>query len=191
MPDSKILICLLFLVISLINAGYVASQENITLFINIEPEYSIVSVGDKVIMQINLIQLGDQKRRDVIVALSLIDTENKTIDRSTQTIAFETRASLISQLRIPENTDNGIYKVNAEIFDMAEENLLAKASKEIIIERSIVTRADVYSVGFYLSLVALFVLLIMVYKRNKALNSKGKITKLDVEEYLKQREREK
>ena len=188
MPRSKILMCFLFLVINLITIGYVSSQESVTLSIKIEPEYSIVSIGDNVIMQINLIQLGDQKRRDVIVSISLIDTENKTIDRSTQTIALETRASLVSQLRIPENTDNGIYKVNAEVFDMSEKSLLGKASKDIIIERSIVTREDVYLVGFFLGIILLFVLIVL-YEKNKALSSKAKVTKSDIEEYLKQRER--
>jgi len=189
MSDFKILRCFLFLLISLINIGYVASQENVVLSISIEPEYSIVSVGDKVIMQINLIQLGDQKRRDVIVSLSLIDNENKTIYESTQTIALETRASLVSQLRIPENTDNGIYEVNAKILDMTEKNLLGKASKEIVVEKSVVTRIDVYSVGFYLTLIGLFVLVIILYEKNKMLSSKAKITKFEIETYLKQREK--
>ncbi|MCX6749218.1 MAG: hypothetical protein NTW17_00535 [Candidatus Pacearchaeota archaeon] len=189
MPDFKILMCFLFLLIGLINIGCVASQENVALSINIEPEYSIVSVGDNVIMQINLIQLGDQKRRDVIVSLSLIGNENKIIYESTQTIALETRASLISQLRIPENTDNGIYNVNVEILDMTEKNLLGKASKEIVVEKSVVTRIDVYLVGFYLTLIGLFVLVIMLYEKNKMLNSKAKITKFEIETYLKQREK--
>ena len=77
MLHSKILIC--FLAINLINISYVDSQANISLSVDISPKYSIVSAGDDVIMQINLMQSGEQSRKDVIVAVSLFDSSNQGI----------------------------------------------------------------------------------------------------------------
>lgn len=190
MLPSKLLICFfLFLIINLINTGCVASQATISLSVDIEPDYSIVSAGNDVIMQINLIQLGGQKGRDVIVFLSIADAEGNVIAQSTETTALRTRSSLVSRLNIPKDANEGAYTVNVKIFDINEEDLLAETSRQIIIETTKITRADVYLIGFCLAIIALFVLIIILYRRIKHLHSKEKITKSDVKKYLEERER--
>jgi hypothetical protein len=182
---SKTLLIFLFFVIILLNLNYINSQANIVLSIDVEPEYSIVSAGDPVIMQINLIQLGGgQEKKDIIVSLCLVDSEGKASLFSTETISLETRASLVSRLDIPENANNGIYKINVEIFDINEKNMLGKASKEIIIEKTRITRGDIYLIGFCLSIIILFILIIVLYRQNKFYHSKTKITKSDIKNYL-------
>lgn len=156
----------LFLGINLINISYVTSQASISLSIDIEPEYSIVSAGDEVIMQINLMQLGDQRRKDVIVSLFLLDDKNQGILKSTETITLETKASMIAKLNIPENVKEGIYSINIEIFDVKEENVLGKASERIIIKNRITTD-DIYFVGSLLLIIAFIIFIIILYKHNR------------------------
>lgn len=189
MPLSKILMCFLFFAIGLINISYAASQANVALSVDIEPEYSIVSAGDRMIIQINLIQLGDQRRKDVTLSLSLIDNQGKAIYKSTETIALETRASLVSKLNVPENANNGIYNIDVKILDVKGENLIAQASKEIIIEKTKITRTEIYLIGIYLIVISLFIIMIILYKRNRAFIkiSKQKVTKQDIQKYLMRR----
>ena len=170
MPACKILMIFLFLIISLISISYVVSQASISLSIKIEPEYLIMSAGDRMLIQINLIQLGDQRRKDVTVSLSLVDSEGKTIDKSTETIALETQASLVSILDIPKDANAGIYDINVDVSDTNKENLLGKASKEIIIEKTKITRENIYLIGICLGVIALFILLVILYKQNRNLH---------------------
>lgn len=181
---SKKPLIFLFSVIILLSLSYITSQANVVLSIDIEPEYSIVSAGDPVIIQINLIQLGNQERKDVIVLLSLVNSEDKASLLSTETIALETRASLVSRLDIPEKATSGVYTVNVEVFDINKTNILGKASRIIIIEKTRISRGDIYLIGFYLSIIVSFVLLIILYRQNRYYRPKTKITKLDVENYL-------
>ena len=187
MLHSKILIC--FLAINLINISYVDSQANISLSVDISPKYSIVSAGDDVIMQINLMQSGGQSRKDVIVAVSLFDSSNQGILKSTETVALETRASLVSELSIPENTKSGIYNVKVEIFDVNEKDLFAKTSKEITVKNKI-TAKDIYFVGSLLIIIAFIIFIIILYKHNRDLqrSHKQKITKQNIRNYLRRKE---
>ncbi len=188
MPSDKNLICFLFILISLTNLNCVSSQAStsLALSVDIDPIYSIASAGDKILIQINLIKLDEQIKKDIILSLSLVDSEGKIISKSTETIALATRASSVSGLYIPKSTNKGVYTIDVEVFDITEENLLGRASKEIIIEKTKITRADVYLMGFCSITIGLFILIIILYKRNKALNKSQKITRQDIEEYLRQ-----
>lgn len=176
------------LIMGLISIGYVTSQANVSLSVNIEPAYLIVSAGDLVVIQVNLIQLGDQARRDVVASLSLVDSSGKVIPISTETIALETKASFITKLNIPKEANTGAYNVDVELFGVNGKDLLAKASRQIVIEKTAITHAEIYLMGFFLSVVNLFLLTVVFYKKNKNLSSKPKIAKSDIEEYLRQRE---
>ncbi len=178
---SKIQIYLLILGVILINIGFVASQASISLSVDAYPKEGIVSAGDKVLLQINLIQLLNRERKDVVVAISLVDDKNEIVDRSTETIALETKASFISRLNIPKDAKEGDYTIKIEVFDVTGENLLGIASKDITLENGITTE-DIYKIGIYLTVAFLIVLILMIYKHNRDFHKghKLKLTKKNI-----------
>jgi hypothetical protein len=185
MPSCKILIIFLFFGIILINLGYVTSQADISLSVDVYPKSLVASAGDEILLQINLVQLLDQKRKDVVLSLSLVDINNKSIYESRQSIALETQASIVERLNLPDNIEEGNYNINIEVFDVNEENLLGWASKEIVVANKI-TREDIYLIGIYLIAIFLVVLVAMTYKHNRDFHRdhKQRITKRDIVKYM-------
>lgn len=185
MSLPKLLIFFLLFTISLINIDYADSQESISLSIDVYPKDLIASAGDEALIQINLIQLGNQIRRDVVVSLFLVDKNNKSAYTQKETVALETKASMVTRLKIPKDIKKGIYNINIQIFDINEENLLGKAS-EIIIIKNKITKEDIYSMGIYLNITFFIVFVIILYKHNRDFHRKHeeRITKQDIWKYL-------
>lgn len=146
--------------------GHVTS-EGLSAFIQIEPEYARIEPGGSILAQLSLVQPGNEIRRDVMIEHYLEDVNGGIIFLGRQTLAVETRTTIILSGRIPQETPQGDYKLTADVTGVGSEVILAKASQRVIIAEDVLFSPDsaplLYKVGFFAVIIALIILFIILY----------------------------
>ncbi len=110
-----------------------STEEQILIYVQLEPEYARVATGSQFFLGVTLIKLGDTNRKDVLVTLFLKEVNGKNLPLSSQTAAIETRASLILALKVPDSLQTNSYQIYLEVTDVKTGELLASASQRILV----------------------------------------------------------
>src|SRR3989344_3676963 len=105
-----------------------ASKESIITTIQLEQDYSELKEGDTNLIGITLIRLGGEEKKDYVVTMFLEDENGLKTGISSQTIAVETRASLVMELNIPKDSDSKSYTLSVEVRDINDDSLISKTS---------------------------------------------------------------
>lgn len=84
------------------------------LTVTIPDESLLMIPGKKLLAETTLINLGALKKADVLVRYQIVDVNGKSILSQDETVAVETKASLIKEILIPENTAGGKYVLYAQ-----------------------------------------------------------------------------
>ena len=149
------------------------ASEGILTYVQLQPEYSIVESGDKIILGISLVQLGNRERRDVVVSLFLNGDDNKKLLLSSQSIALETTSSSIFELNIPEELKSDSYEIDVEVRDTKNE-LLSSTSQRIFINKNFFIKINKDHIFYLLLILFVIVASILFIIINAFLNSANK-----------------
>ena len=165
-----LVIVLLIAVILIINnniklSGF-SSKESIITYIQLEPEYSEASAGDSIILGVTLVRLGGNEAKDVTVNAIIEDAQGLKQSISSQTIALETRASLIIELTAPKKLNSNSYHVLIEVRDTKTNELLSVARQKILSLDNIYLQFNEKTLLYVilLSLIVIIALLVIIWR---------------------------
>jgi hypothetical protein len=111
-----LLIVLFFLVLSsaiLFSMPVYAEQFNIE--VKIPETYKTTTPGTEVWFTINVLNLGNTNRIDVVLNSEIVDEEGVIQVSKTKTVAMETTASFVNSLSLPVDLPDGTYYVVVSI----------------------------------------------------------------------------
>ena len=98
-----ILISILFVLLF----NLVSTQNTFNLEIEIPETYESALAGENFWFTVKLLNLANQERIDVIIKYEILDSNREMIALKTETVAIETQASFVRNLKIPENAEKG------------------------------------------------------------------------------------
>ncbi len=128
--------------------------------VNIPAKYRNLNRGDDLFFQVNLLNLGEIGKVDVLLEYAIKDLEDKLIMKSSDSVAVETRASFSKEIVLPINIKDGDYV----IFVVAKYGDSVSTSSNLFS----VGKKDFPAVWFWFSFVIfLFIcfVLIVIYER--------------------------
>lgn len=110
------------------------SDDSIITYVQLEPEYVQIEKNEELILGITLIKLRDDERKDVTVSLFLKGEDSRELLLS-ETVALETKVSLIVKPRIPNNLDikDDSITLEVEVKDTESGKILSTTTQRIII----------------------------------------------------------
>lgn len=117
-------------------SGY-ASKDQVIITIQLEPEYANTKIGGTILLGITLIKLGSHEIEDVTITLFIKDETGKKERISSETAALQTRTSLVTNLRIPENIKSNSFEIAVEATDTNTGELLGTATQRILLTKSL------------------------------------------------------
>ena len=151
-----------------------ASDSQIIVKINIEPEYTQISPSEEVIIQIALLSLNTGSVKDVKIKTSLFNEDKDEISIKEQTLALETQASFIKTVKIPENVKEGVYEIQIEVTDISNEELLGIASQRVIVTNKNILESvsydNVLKLALSILILSLIIFLIFLWIKIKQLH---------------------
>ena len=110
-----------------------ATDERILTYTQLEPEYAKVAPGDSLVLGVTMVKLGATDRKDVVVGLFIKDAQGASKLLSSQTVALETKTSLILAVDVPDALKSNAYTLFLEVRDLKTNDLLATASQRILV----------------------------------------------------------
>jgi len=153
-----------------------SSQNGIITSLKVEPEYSSVSPGERMQIQISLVQLGNNPKKDVKVTVYIKGLQDNAFAKEEQTAALQTQASLIANLAVPNDLEEGSYTIAVEVSDINTGALLSTASQRFIVrngkdKESFDADKRLYFYALYLLIGGLILLIIILYLQNKMMRN--------------------
>ncbi|MEK6898725.1 MAG: hypothetical protein AABW79_01375 [Nanoarchaeota archaeon] len=112
-----------------------ALKDSVLIYIQLQPEYANTENGKDILLGITLIQLKEREIRDVLISLSIKDENGVRYKVSSETIALQTRASLVSNFRVPENLDSKSFEIEVDVTDTETNEQLGFTSQRILISK--------------------------------------------------------
>ncbi len=133
---SKIKLILLLILLTICTLPYFAlAIESFNVEIELPASYQNVASGSEVWFTIKLLNLANTQRMDVTLNYDIVDSNGQSIVHNSKTVAIETQASFVADLKIPENTPAGEYNVNvvvsSSLGDSKASSALKVSSKKI------------------------------------------------------------
>jgi hypothetical protein len=78
--------------------------------VKVQPEYSKISAGQDILVQINLFNVGTMTgKRDILLTYIIKNSEGKEILQYNETVSIETQTNLVKRFQIPSGTSPGKY----------------------------------------------------------------------------------
>ena len=101
--------------------------------------------------------------------MSLEDEEGSKKSISSQTIAVETRASLVMELNLPKDSDSKSYTLSIEVRDINDNSLISKASQKIILFKGFYIKINYKGLFYLISaiLIVTIILLIIIWTTHR------------------------
>lgn len=139
--NYKILtLIILFIVFSLIYlknlgiTGRALEENNNNLKIEIPKSYSEVYPGSKILFTTRLLNFENNGRRDVTLECSLLDSNDHTILKKSETLAIETQASFVGDILIPSDTKEGVYYIRVVLVE-SKDKISSKEPFKVVKEK--------------------------------------------------------
>lgn len=117
-------------------SGY-ASKDQVIITLQLEPEYANAKTGEIILMGITLVKLGSHEIEDVTIDVFLRDGTEEKQRVSSETVALQTRTSLIVDVRISEEIKSKSFEVIIEATDTNTGELLGTATQRILLTDSL------------------------------------------------------
>jgi len=154
--------------------GFV-SKESVITTIQLEQDYSKVKEGDTILIGITLVKLGGGGTKDYLVTMFLEDAEGLKKSISSQTIAVETRASLVMELDIPKISDSESYLLHVEVRDSHDNKLISSVSQRVILFKDLYIKINYRGLLFVIliALVVLIILLVIIWRNSRISGKKA------------------
>jgi len=92
------------------------SQNNFNLEVKIAENYKSITTGENIWFTTKIMNLGGTERMDITLKYSILDEKSNIIAEKSETMAIETQASFVGNLKVPDNAEKGDYNLNVELF---------------------------------------------------------------------------
>jgi len=127
--NRLILIIAIILVICSVSSIIVSAAQSFNVEIELPDSYKNVNPGNDVWFTIKLLNLANTQRVDVTLNYEIADSNGKSIIHNTKTVAIETQASFVADLKLPENSLPGDYNINVVVNSSMGESTATTALK--------------------------------------------------------------
>jgi len=169
----RILPMILFLIVScmtfaICNSAPVSAAQPFNVDIDLPTTYSAVSPGTEMWFTIKLLNLANSKRVDVTLNYELLDRDNTSIVHNSKTVAIETQASFVADLKLPADAASGDYRVHVTVSSPNGESS-AQSSFKVIVPQD---NKIFYYIG---SAVIFLVLLFVIMVKSRPMMEKMKL----------------
>ncbi len=135
------------------------------IFVTIPQNYEHVVLGEELLTNIKLVNLGSSGRIDVVMHYEIKDADDLPIIVKKETVAVETQANFIKSFDIPLDAETGSYKIYAKIIYADRKEAVSEASFEIIRPEN---RQKVYDFAYGLIIIIVLAILIYIAIKSKA-----------------------
>ena len=88
---------------------------NFNLKVEVPTSYDSIEVGKSILFTAKVMNLANQNRVDVTLKYYLLDSGKNIIATKSETVAVETSASFVRELKIPETAKAGTYTLYTQI----------------------------------------------------------------------------
>jgi len=172
-------------IISLILFNLASAQENpFNLEVHIADAHKGMQAGEDLLFTTKILNLAGQQRMDITLNYNILDSQKNTLTSKSETLAIETQASFVGNIKIPENTPEGDYELDVQLIVNNKEEAKGKDSFEIIKKES----KTPIKITITLLIIASLIILIFITLILRRLIEKLKI-KLKIHEIVKKRVR--
>jgi len=117
---------------------FVIKEDNPDVFnlkIEIPETYESVKSGENIWFTTKLLNLANQERIDVTLKYEILNSNKEIIASKSETVAVETQASFVGNLRIPKDTKKGLYFLKVVLISPNDETSI-ESSFNIINEET-------------------------------------------------------
>jgi len=129
----------LMIIAASLSSLIVFAAQSFNVEIELPSTYQNVNPGSDVWFTIKLLNLANSQRVDVTLNYDILNSEGISIIHNAKTVAIETQASFVADLKIPENTPPGEYSVTVMVnSSLGESNAssvlrVSKVKKDLIL----------------------------------------------------------
>lgn len=106
-------------------------QGSFNLKSEIPKSHKIINQGDNLIFTANVMNLANDKRIDVTLKYSIVDSNDNVLASKSETVAVETQASFVREIKAPDNAPPGKYNLKTELFYNDSNEAIGEDSFEI------------------------------------------------------------
>jgi uncharacterized membrane protein len=133
--------------------------------IELPSSYQNVNPGTDVWFTVKLLNLANTQRLDVTLSYDIFDSKGQSVAHNSKTVAIETQASFVADLKIPKSALPGDYSVNVAVNSTLGEST-AKTSLKV-------SSPKTYFILYYIgAAIALLLLLIFLIVKSRPLIAK-------------------
>jgi len=150
---------LIFLCIFLVGA-----QEPFNLEVEIAQTHKTINPGEHVWFTTKIMNLGRQERTDITLEYEVLNKDKELVAKKTETVAIETQASFVSNLKIPEKSSQGPHTLEVSLKVNENEEAKGSSSFNVVWEKQEYVR---YVVIGLIIVAVLVILMILVIKSKK------------------------
>lgn len=118
----------------LLLTGQASKQNTFNLEIEIPETYEEVLAGENIWFTTKILNLANTNRTDVTLKYEILDDHRELKTLKSETVAVETRASFVENLKVPKNLEKGLYFLRVILISPAGESE-AETSFKVIKKR--------------------------------------------------------
>jgi len=152
--------------VALISLSCSAAPFN--LEIDLPSTYKSVSPGADIWFTLNILNLANTDRVDVTLKYDLVDEYNNVLVTKSKTVAVETQASFVADLKVPENAKLGNYYLKVNM-NSPQGEINASTSLKVVTSKSSLT------IYYIIGAIVLLCLIIILMIRSRSLIEKIKL----------------
>jgi len=124
-----ILILTILTTIFLASLSIVSAAQPFNVEIELPNSYQNVNPGSEVWFTIKLLNLANSQRVDVTLNYDILNSDGQCIVHNSKTVAIETQASFVADLKLPEDALPGDYIINVVVNSSLGESTAKTALK--------------------------------------------------------------
>jgi len=164
-------------VFGLLFLGSVFAQENnLNVGLSVPESYGKVYPGGDFVVELNVMNLGAEKRVDVVVEYSVTGEDGAVVLSEHETVAVETKASFVKTLHIPPEAKAGRYIVLARVQIINSDTQASSSASFEVVERprDILSTATSWfqeHVWWFVSAALAVLLLFLVYRSRRRISA--------------------
>ena len=127
--NKLFIISLILLAIFLSSSIIVYAVQPFNVEIELPDSYKNVNPGSDVWFTIKLLNLANTQRMDVTLNYDILNSDGKSVIHNSKTVALETQASFVADLKLPDNAPPGNYNINVVVSSTLGESSAKTALK--------------------------------------------------------------
>ena len=158
----------LFIALMIVLCTAVHADQPFNVEVDLPSTYQVVHAGDDIWFTINLLNLANPERIDVTIDYAMLDASGRTLATRSKTVAVETQASFVADLKVPQDAAEGSYHIGV---DVASSLGNSTASVAFAVQKQ--EDNTIYYVAA--AIVALIIILIIVSIKSKPLIEKLRV----------------